>query len=147
MTTSPKKESRNQEKPVSGLIQAGGLAIAPPNQLPDVAGELDVFLGAGFQVGVFEFVEVLGNFVAVATTGGDDGAEVVGFVAAALEHAFSLVDVACEDVGEGFVNRAAGSVGQGRCGLVVAADEHIDDAQVGLGLCGLRLGEAILGGF
>ena len=75
--------------------------------LPGVAGEFDVLLGAGDEVGVGDLVQVLADTGGVTLAGGDDGLQVGDLLVLAADGLGGLVQLAGEDVGEHGVVAAA----------------------------------------
>ena len=115
-------------------------------RLPVEAGELDVLLGAGEEVGVGDVAEVLADTGGVALAGGDDGLEVGDLLVLAADGLGGLVQLVVQDVGEDGVVAAAIHVGEGLGGLFVLTGEDLDDAQVLLGVGSGGAAEAVRGG-
>ena len=116
------------------------------DKLPGEAGEFDVVLGAGEEVGVGDLAEVLADTGGVTLAGGDDGLQVGDLLVLAVGSLGGLVQLVGEDVGEHGVVAAAVHVGEGLGGGVIVAGQDLDDTQVLLGVGGGGAAEAVLGG-
>ena len=115
-------------------------------RLPGVAGELDILLGAGAEVGVGDLAQVVADTGGVTLAGGDDGLEVGDLLVLATDGLGGLVQLVGQDVGEDGVVAAAIDIGQGLRGVFVVAGEDLDDTQVLLGIRGIGAAEAVRGG-